>query len=130
LVSPTQVYLETNGWIRVTIEPRVPDNPESVRLHYAYLSSGNLRYEIYRIQDGGMRLRKVGQNTINWHANNNGLFKIDTTRAPLNRAQDCYIIFYVDLPDGTTIRSPRIVLSIVDDRVSYLRNVYDRKEVF
>lgn len=130
LVNPTEVYLETSSWLRVTIEPRVPDNPESVRLHYAYISSGKLRYELYRIQDDGLRLRLIGQNTIDWHAENKGLFRIDTTRPPLNRAQDCYIIFYVDLPDGTTIRSPRIVLSIRDDRVSFFRNVQDRTNVF
>jgi len=130
LVNPTEVYLGTNSWLRVTIEPRVPDNPEAVRLHYAYLSSGNLRYELYRIQDDGLKLRLIGQNTIDWHAENKGLFKIDTTRAPFNRAQDCYIIFYVDLPDGTTIRSPRIVLSIRDDRASFFRNVQERTNVF
>jgi hypothetical protein len=130
LVNPTEVYLETISWLRVTIEPRVPDNPESVRLHYAYISSGRLRYELYRIQDDSLKLRLIGQNTIDWHAENKGLFKIDTNRAPLNRAQDCYIIFYVDLPDGSIIRSPKIVLSIRDDRVSFSRNVQERTNVF
>lgn len=130
LVNPTEVYMDTTTWLRVTIEPRVPDNPESQRLHYAYLSSGKLRYELYRIQDDGIKLRLIGKNTIDWHAENKGLFKIDTTRPPLNRSQDCYIIFYVDLPDGTTIRSPRILVSIKDDRVSFFNNVQDRTDVF
>jgi len=129
-VSPTEVYLGTSSWLRVIIEPRVPDNPESVRLHYAYISSGKLRYEMYRIQEDGTKLRLIAQNTINWHAENKGLFRINTTQAPLNRAQDCYIVFFVDLPDGSIIRSPRIVLSVRDDRVSFFRNVQDRTEVF
>lgn len=130
LVNPTQVYLDTTQWMRITIEPRVPDNPESIRLHYAYLASGKLRYELFRIQDDGQKLRLIKQDTIDWHAENKGLFKIDTSRAPLNRAQDCYIIFYVDLPDGSTIRSPRITVSIQDDRISFFRNVQDRTAVF
>jgi hypothetical protein len=123
-VDPAEIFVQTKTYLRITVEPRIPLNPEAKRYHYAMIAQGKLRYEHYRIKEDGITAVKISSGTIFWHEENTALMRLDTTAPPLNRNMDTFVVFYLDLPDGTTIRSPRITVSIVDDTKRFIMQPY------
>jgi hypothetical protein len=115
-VEPSSYYVYSQDWMRVSVAPLIQLHPETQRYHYTLLAKGILRYEVYRIEASDIsRFRRIAQGVAYWHEENTALVKIDATQTPFNRGQECFIVFYVDMPDGRTIRSQKVNFQIIDD---------------
>lgn len=115
-VEPSSYYVYSTDWMRVSVAPLIQLHPETQRYHYTLLAKGILRYEVYRIEASDIsRFRRIAQGTAYWHEENTALVKIDANQTPFNRGQECFIVFYVDMPDGRTIRSQKVNFQIIDD---------------
>ena len=114
-VNPADYYVDSKSWMRVDVKPVANLNPESMRFHYATISAGTLRYEIYRIAVDGKTAKKILAGNIDWHEEATGMLRIDTTTSPLNKGMNGFVVFYLDLPDGSSVRSARIFINVIDD---------------
>ena len=115
-VQPAQIYVGSVSYISVKIRPVIDLQPELIRYHYGLISSGQMTYEIYH--NGGSAsaaARRISTGEVYWHEESSAHVKIDTTKSPLNRGMAGFIVFFVTLPSGEKIRSPKVYFQIIDD---------------
>jgi hypothetical protein len=114
-VAQAEFYVGSRAWMRVDVKPEANLAPESIRFHYATIASGSLRYQIYRLSVDSKSSKMIMSGSVDWHEEATGMLRFDTTASPLNRAMTGFVVFFLDLPDGSSVRSPRVFFNVIDD---------------
>lgn len=114
-LEPAEYYVDTVQYLRVSVSPVIPLNPELSRYHYSLLAAGQMTWVLYEGSTTSAQVQRITSGDVFWHEENAGIVKLDTRTSPLNRALEGFFVFFVVLPDGTQIRSSKIVVKIIDD---------------
>jgi hypothetical protein len=113
--SPGDYYIGSNAWMKVQIKPSGNFDHEAMGFNHSTISSGKLSYEIHRVSANGNESRKIKSGNIDWYEKGTGMVRINTIEPAMNRAMSCFIVFFLDLPDGSKVRSGKIFFNIIDD---------------